>query len=217
MKIAQSAARIGRIFARIPGTLPAALVALGSLATGAQAIPVLSAAGNLVVPNTTAGIYVNVVSAVSNVAPASAPGWDINPFSSTALSFFNPTAPTGGVYAISIAGQVANLPLGTVIGPATAYGSGAATTTAATFPWVLNATNYFGFRFIGDDTQLHYGWGTMIVGATLSTRTLGELWYENAPSTPITITAVPEASTVGMMLAGLGVGALVLRRRRLAA
>ena len=140
-----------------------------------------SAAANVAVPLTTAGVYINVVSGVTNTVPANAPGWDINPWgsatSTSALNFFNASAPTGGVYVASVVGQVASLSLGTVVGPATLlYGSGQATTTAASSPWVLNATNYFGFRFIGDDTLLHYGYGTMIIGSTLQSRTVGNLW-----------------------------------------
>ena len=50
------------------------------------------------IPSTTAGIYLNVVTGVSGTTPAAVPGWDINPFSSTTFSLFNPATPTGGVY-----------------------------------------------------------------------------------------------------------------------
>jgi hypothetical protein len=233
MKISRSAARIGDLFGRVQGALPAVhglalsgLVALAGWAPMAQAVVVVSPAANLAVPLTTQGIYINVVSGVSNVAPGSAPGWDINPWgsatSTSALNFFNATLPAGtlpasGSYVVSIAGQTANLAPGTVIGAATPlFGSGQATTTAATSPWVLNATNYFGFRFGGDDGLLHYGYGTMIVGATLQTRTVGSLYYEDVAGAAITVSAVPELSTGTMLLAGAALGGFALRRKRLA-
>src|SRR6201747_689142 len=105
MNIARSAARIGCLFGRMPGVLPAlhaatvgSLVALAAFAPSAQAVVVISPASNIAVPLTTTGIYINVVSGVSSASPAAAPGWDINLWSATNLSFFNPTAPTGGVY-----------------------------------------------------------------------------------------------------------------------
>jgi hypothetical protein len=195
-----------------------AAVAAALCSTAAHAVVVVSPAANVAVPLTTAGVYINVVSGANSPTPASAPGWDVNPWGSTtstsALNFFNPTAPTGGVYAISIAGQVANLAPGTVVGAATTYGSGQATTTAATSPWALNAINYFGFRFNGDDGQLRYGYGTVIIGSSLQVRTIGNLFYEDTPGASITVSAVPEVSTSAMLLMGGIAGAFVLRRRQ---
>ena len=225
MKISQVAARITHLFGALPAARCAAMVgtaAVLAFAPAAHAIVIQSAVANVAVPLTTAGVYINVVSGVTNAVPASVTGWDINPWgsatSTSALNFFNPTAPTGGVYVVSVAGQVASLSLGTVVGLATPlYGSGQATTTAVSSPWVLNATNYFGFRFIGDDTLLHYGYGTMIIGATLQTRTVGNLWYESVANTAITVSAVPEPSSWALMLGGLAMAGAIARRRSQAA
>ena len=96
--------KVRHIVGQVAGFLPSAgYAALGGvgvvavMAPDAKAGLVLSSATGLVVPATTAGLYINVVSGVSNIAPASAPGWDLNPFSSTLLSWFNPTTPSGGV------------------------------------------------------------------------------------------------------------------------
>jgi hypothetical protein len=217
MKITSMAAQLGKAFGSVPAI--AGVAAILAFAPAAHAVVVVSAASNVAVPLTTQGVYINVVSGISNIAPASAPGWDINPWGSTtstsALNFFNPTTPTGGVYVASIAGQVANLAVGTVVGAATPlFGSGQATTTAASSPWVLNATNYFGFRFIGDDTLLHYGYGTMIIGSSLQIRTVGNIWYEDAANTAITVAAVPEPATWALMLGGMAAAGAIVRRRR---
>ncbi len=230
MKITTLTAQLGGVFqfsptlkSKVHGAALGGAAVLLAFAPAAQAVVVVSPASNLVVPLTSAGIYINVVSGVSNVAPASAPGWDINPWgsatSTSALNFFNAALPAGtvpasGSYVVSVVGQVASLAAGTVVGATTPlFGSGQATTTAATSPWVLNATNYFGFRFSGDDGLLHYGYGTMIIGGSLQTRTVGSLFYESAPNTAITV--VPEPSTYALMLMGaLGVVGAAMRRRQ---
>ncbi len=194
------------------------VAAVLAFAPAAQAIPVVSTAANVAVPFTTQGIYINVVTGASG--PSTTSGWDINPWgsatSTSALNFFNPAAPTGGVYAISAVGQVASLALGTVIGPATTFGSGQATTTAASSPWVLNSLNYFGFRLLNEaNGQVHFGYGSMLIGSSLQTRTVQNLWFESTPGVAITVAAIPEPSSIALMLLGAaGVAGFVARRRR---
>ncbi len=217
MKIAKSAACIGSLFDRMPGVQGLAaggLLALAAWSPAAYAVPVLSSASNLVVPATAQGLYVNVVTGVSNVAPAAVPGWDINPFSSLGLSFFNPTAPAGGVYVSSVNSPVGNLAVGSSISAGSVYSSGTATFGALANQWALNSTNYFGFRFTGEDTLVHYGYGTMVVGSSNLIRSIGVLYYESVAGTAITVSAVPEPSTSALWLAGGALGAFALRRRR---
>ncbi len=200
------------------GAAISGIAALLAFSSAAQALPTLSIAANVAVPLTTQGIYINVVSGATG--PSTTTGWDINPWGTTtttsALNFFNPAAPTGGVYAVSIAGQVANLALGTSVGPTTTFGSGQATTTAASRPWVLNSVNYFGFRLLNEaNNQVHYGYGSMLIGSSLQTRTVQNLWFESTPGVAITVAAIPEPSSIALMLMGaVGVAGLVARRRR---
>ncbi len=222
MNLSRLAHRLGDVFQSTAGTMSLAhgaaiggAAVLLAFASAAHAAPTLSLASNVAVPATTAGVYINVVSGAFGTAAATT-GWDINPWSSTGLSFFNPASPTGGVYAISIAGQVASLPVGSVIGAGTTYGSGTATTTAASLPWSLNAVNYFGFRLTNEaNSSVHYGYGAMTIGASLLDRTVSQLWFESTPGASITVTAIPEPSSVALMLlGGLGLAGAVARRRR---
>ena len=53
--------------------------------------------------------------------------------------------------------------------------------------WTLNASNYFGFRFLAGDGQIHYGFGRMDVGASESVRTVAFVSYESTPGASITV------------------------------
>lgn len=220
VKITQSESLFSSLFVRKPGWLPVlhgaalgGLIAIGAWGSAAQASPVVSSAANLVVPATTAGLYVNVVTGVSNTSPSLVTGWDINPFSSTGLSFFNPAAPSGGVY-LGASGAFSQL-IGAAVGAAGSYSSGAT-------GFALNATSYFGFRFLNEaDALVHYGWGSMIVGSTIGTRSIGQLVYESVAGQSILVGdtggtggSVPEPSTAALVLASAVAGALALRRRR---
>ena len=67
--------------------------------------------------------------------------------------------------------------------------------------WQLNASNYFGFKFVAADSQTHYGWGRMDVGAAATIRTIMEIGYESTDGTSILVGAgsppPPPASVPG--------------------
>jgi hypothetical protein len=186
----------------------AAATAIAALATTTTA-QVATTVINQVVPATTAGIYVNVETGVWNTAPAAVPGWDLNPWSSTSLSWFNPSAPTGGVY-MRFPGSATTTPgsqlPGTLVDANGAWTSGASTFGAAAGNWTFNADNFFAFRFIASDNLLHYGWGRISVGATATVRTLREVHWEMTPDAPILIDAATSQS-FGAGCAGLTLGA----------
>ena len=55
----------------------------------------------------------------------------------------------------------------------------------------------------------------MVIGGVFANRTVGELWFKSAPGTAITISPVPEPTSLAPMLAGgLAVAGAALRHRR---
>jgi hypothetical protein len=207
----------------------AAYATLAGVALAAPAIPnadasiVWSGPVNINIPSTTAGVYLNVATGVFATAPAGSPGWDVNPWSSSALNFFTPTPNPGGGEMIGTGTNYLNLfnQLGTFqVGPAGTYANAGSTTISAGTPLNLNSSNnYMGFRFINETmaNQVQYGW----LQVTLSTTAQGQpravvsYAYENSGA-PITVGAVPEPSTMallGVMAAG-ALGVRAWRKRK---
>jgi hypothetical protein len=167
-----------------------AAAAMGIAAASASAQVVYSGVQNINIPSTTAGVYLNVITGQTGLTSASTPGWDVNPWQTTTLGFFNPSSPTGGVYArvnTTTAG-VSNLAANTPIGPSTLWTSGTAQTTG-TNPFSFNsAANIVGFRFTNENgNTVHYGWMRIQLSGSLGAqpRTLVEWAFEATPNTPI--------------------------------
>ena len=166
---------------------------------------------NLVIPNNIDGQYINVETQVAASAAGLAVGWDLNPYgtSTTAMSWFAAAAPSGCVMGLGQGGTtsaVASLSAGTLVSAASTYGNTASSVTAG--GWVLNAANYFGFRFLAAGGTTHYGFGKMTIGATMGVRTLNFVSYESVAGGAISVIPAPGA------IALLGLAGLCGRRRR---
>jgi hypothetical protein len=166
---------------------------------------------NLVIPNNIDGLYLNVETQVFGSVASMVPGWDLNPYgtSTTSMSWFGAAAPSGCVTGLGQGGTtvaVASLSAGTVVDAASTFGNTASSTSAG--GWVLNAANYFGFRFLGGDGLTHYGCGKMTMGATMGVRTLDFVCFESTANAGITVIPAPGA------IALLGLVGLTGRRRR---
>ncbi len=190
----------------------AAGAAVVGTAQQSEAAIVWSGAVNINIPSTTAGVYLNVVTGVSNVSPSLAPGWDVNPWNTTGLGLFNPTAPAGGVYVATTAGgtTAVNMAFGATIDGTSLFGSNSAPNGA----WNLNSSNNLvGFR-LQDETSgnaIRYGWMRISLGATAGgqPRAIVEYAYENTGA-GIGAGVVPAPGSVAL----LAVGALGLAGRR---
>ena len=182
-----------------------------ALVAGAANAAVVTWNCNLVVPNNIDGQYINVETQVAGSAAGLVAGWDLNPYgtSTTAMSWFAAAAPSGCVMGLGQGGTtsaVASLSAGTLVSAASTFGNTASSVSAG--GWVLNAANYFGFRFLGADALTHYGFGQMTIGATMGVRTLNFVSFQTTAATGINVIPAPGA------IALLGLAGLCGRRRR---
>jgi len=201
----------------------AAAVAVAGAANAAIVVWNINAA----VPATLDGLYMNVETQTAiSTAGSGLPGWDLNPYGSTSLSFFwsgTANGSSAGVRLNTTAGGTASgstlssLSQGFVVGAALVGGSSGASfgggspsfTTTAQGKWTFNAVNYFGFRFTNAAGETRYGWGSMQMGATAGVRTLLTIAYEDSGGS-IQVGAIPAPGAIAL----LGVAGLVSRRRR---
>jgi hypothetical protein len=144
---------------------------------------------NLVVPANIDGLYINVETRTTGTSGASTPGWDINPYSATSLTWFNATG-TGMLRFPGVTtGSAGSLDLNTPVGASGSYGAGAVTVGSAPGNWRLNSENFFAFRFTASDGLTHYGWGKFVIGSAINgtDRTITELAWETEAGTPILV------------------------------
>jgi len=191
----------------------AAAVAAGAVAVSANAAIVYSGVVNINVPSTTSGVYLNMVTGLTGASSALA-GWDVNPWSSSALNFFSSTT-SGQTVATGMsataAGSVAStVTAGTLISAASIFTNnvGNQTTTCLT----MNGKNLFGVKFWHEGAAaFRYGWIRISLGATAGgqPRSIVDYAYED---TGAGINAGTVPGPAG--LAALAMGAIGARGRR---
>lgn len=168
--------------------------ALCLCAAPAMAAVVDSGPVNIVIPDTTDGLYVNVVTGASGALGSAAPGWDVNPYSAVVGTSFNLWGPTTNTW-FNPQGLVTgnyNLPIGTVVQGAVGafFRPGGANDLASQF--TLNSDqNFVGFRFANEANggQNHFGYLQIQFGANIGTRSIVRMFYEDVAETPITVSA----------------------------
>lgn len=137
---------------------------------------------NLIVPATIDGLYINVEARTTGSAGSVVAGWDINPYSATSLTWFNATGTGMMRFPGVTTGSAGSLTSGTFVGPTGSFGSGAVVIGSAAGNWQLNASNYFGFRFVAADGITKYGWGRFVIGASIfgADRLIAEIAFDDS-------------------------------------
>ncbi len=188
-----------------------AAVATAAAATAANA-SVITTNYNIVIGATIDGLYLNVETGANNGGSvgggSTVPGWDINVWSSSSMSFFsNSTDMPSGYFQTTGGTGTSNLGAGAVVDAATGIWQSGAATASGIGAYTLNARNYFGFRFKTAGGATNYGYMAIDIGSAITTRTLAYVSYENSGAG---ITVVPAPGAVAL----LGLAGLAGRRRR---
>jgi hypothetical protein len=177
----------GGLSSRLAGHFALCGVAAMGIAAGSASADVVYATPGWVIPANIDGLYINVETQQTGSSGGSVPGWDINPYSASALTWFNATGSGMLRYPGVTTGSAGNLLPDTSVDSLGSYGGGTVVFGSAAGNWVLNSSNYFGFRFTGSSGQTHYGWGRMDVGSAPTVRTIAEIAFESVPGLPILV------------------------------
>jgi hypothetical protein len=202
----------------------AAFATCAAVAPDAKAVVIYyepNAGAGWVIPDSINGLYINVETQATGADQF--PGWDINPFGSSSLSWLNAVGAGMLRYPGMTSGPTGNLALGTTVGSTGSYngggpvvvGGGPVVVGSAPGNWQLDATNYFGFKFLASDNQTHYGWGAMQVGSAITTRTITAIGWEDQAGVAILVGDTGAPASVPGPLPLFGVAAAFSWSRRL--
>lgn len=177
----------------------------------------------ITIPATAFGVYLNLETGLTGTSGSAVPGYDFNPYLTTkitpsSLGFYWGTpggATTGAGVATGAATNLyADLPNGSIV-------SSASPTTAAiagtTDSFLSSGTHILGFKFFGAAGTAEYGYMKIQTTATNGYPATILGWTFDNSGAAITVSAVPEPSTVAFLaLAGGAVGVRAWRRRKAA-
>jgi hypothetical protein len=198
--------------------LAGAILSAPSIPT-AHAVIVHSGVVNINIPSTTDGIYLNVVSGVFSSNSAAVAGWDINPWSSSALNFFTPIPNPGGGTMVGNGSTYDNLNFGFFVGPSSTFSNTGIVTINPNTPLNFNSSqNFFGFRFINEAMggQIQYGWVQVALSGSAAGQPRSIIGYAYEDSGGPISGFVPEPATTSLLvLAAAGsIGIRTWRKRQ---
>ncbi len=187
-------------------------LAAPAMSSTAQAAVVSSGPLSLAVPQTLAGIYLDLATGVTSTT-GSFTGYDINPYSSS-----NTLRLLGGIgtsyVAPTTAGPASALTLGSFIGSTDVF-----TTSSTATNFFGTGTEYLGIQFVNTTTAaINYGWIQFSTTAAAGfPATITGYAYENTGGSIAAgqTSAVPEPTTnAALGLGALALGAVAVRRMR---
>ena len=189
-----------------PGASAFLPVALAAGFAAACSAGVVHRVANLAIPTTQNGLWLNVETGAVSTTSTAPSGWDFNFYTSGAytsgpaagganLILYTGSSNGSGFmrYPGTTSGTPPRLPADATVAAYGSFGAGTATFGPQEGAWKLNADNIVGFKFIGADGQLRFGWARFAVGATSTSRTLVDYAYESTPATCIRAGAVDGA------------------------
>jgi len=172
------------------------LIVLLSLSPIVAASEQCFAAQNLPVPQTTEGLYVNLVTASSGQTEASVPGFDIDLYAAASsvpsdqLKYYWGPSSNGGAGVATVGDTYAVLAGGAVIGPESLFTRAAF--TGNTEAWQAGVSGYLGLRFRDEASgAIRYGWLQLSTSAPLGFPALIEGWCYEDSGAAITIPSLP--------------------------
>jgi hypothetical protein len=176
-----------------PTAVGAAALLLSQVASGAV---VFSGILNHQVPVTNQGTVMNLVTGTLLNGPTSSlPGWDVNPYGTSASNVALVAAAGTGIMRNPGAGTNTfrtSLAVGTLVGPASFfYGNSAAMIGTEVGQWTANSEGYFGLKFVNESSNTtHYGFVALRIGANATVRTIVGYGYETTANTPIFVSSI---------------------------
>ncbi len=217
MKLDQSVvqSRLAMCAAALAGTASAVSSANASIVTFTTPLTLPNAFSG-VIPQTTAGIYINISTGASGTSAGAVSGWDFNPYSASAgtqLGFYWAPTPAGGVGATAT-GPYLDLSGGGVVGPSSTITRAILGTTSSSFLSV--GTHILGFAFLNEATSAtNFGYMTIENLGPNSTQGFASTirgWSYEDTGAAITVPAIPApAAAVPLSMAALAFGARRVR------
>jgi len=212
--------RLDRHFASYTTVTGAALALAGGPAAEA-AITYVVPGAPINIPATTGGIYLNLETGVFGITPASAPGWDVNPWGSANLQWFGTGSSSSIASSAVTGGQVQSIAALTDLSTLTYDPDPFSLGSSPAF--FAGGNHFVALIFLNGAAAPQRAWLEVTTTAVANARpaTINRWAYSPLAETlraGDTGVAVPEASTVAAagVLGLLAVGAVGLRRRRAA-
>ena len=203
-----------RLDFRLAAYAAAGVAVAAAAAPGAKAAVVYSGPVSISVPQTLDGVYLDLVTGATSTSASTLPGYDINPYGSADLSFYEGGS-GDGIVGTTSGGATAETPFLSTV----SLNSGFLFNVVSGTAFDKIGTEFAGIEFTNDTTgATNYGWVEFTTTSTTGfPATIVGYAYDNTGGSIVVgqTTSVPEPGTTAAMgLGALSLGAVGLRRWR---